>query len=300
MDTRPAKNVSAKTTYKGIGAARAVYQGYAKAALKAKKSTAHYEGASMRRGGKGKDRSHTDLQVTFFDPLGTNQVLPREYYTTLHSTYAGIIATTAGDWTGGALAPLNMVSNDAYRPFANWTPTWFSWVNGVSPTALSATNYSTLLSASLYTKCIVLATEIKITFSQSDTSNNDSLYVTLTPTLDNVSLGPPQDVVEAWKQPFTKSKTILCIKDKPQPIKCYTDWGDFLGYDRKVFEQDTENAWSSGVTAGGVYTSPSTFVYTTLNINMCDEAAPSLALPYELSVKHYVRYYDFTDANITP
>lgn len=296
------KNVVQKKS----SASKTPSKGYAKAASSRPSPAAIME---KGHGHKGTPRrSHhersaggrTNPQITLFKPDGTNQILPREYLTKLRTTYAGIFTVAAFGAATGSITDVEFNANDPYRPFSGMATSPVTWMNGATPATLAATNFGVLCSAVLYNSCIVLATKMRIDFTPSGISANDSIAVALTPCINNVN--PPATYELAVKQPFTKSKVIRSIGagQGENSIELTVDWADFIGIDRKTFASDPSGNFSAQVTPAGAFSSPTKLFYFVFNMNTVDLLQPAQPMPFQVQYTHYVKFYDFTDMIVSP
>lgn len=220
-----------------------------------------------------------------------NALFPTTWVTKLRSRYSG--AFPVGTMAGGVLN-IPIRGNDAYRPFFGFpTAASTTWMNGVSPLALSATNFEQLCQVDYYQACIVLATKIVLYMNPAD-NNSDAVIATITPT-NTLSGANPATVTDAMKQPFTRFKEFHGQGSGPVPLKFFIKWSKFLGVSSKVYANDAQSVYSHFYNS-----SPTNALWTVINLATLDCVAPFSPMPFTYCVTHYVKFFKFSAAQIIP
>lgn len=304
MSAKPRKNVAKKVVRKVSTPRSAVQKATSRPRaqeleaeqLKSRKNVGHHR-TSGRSHHKRDERSYTNTEVARFNPRGTHQVLPREYFTKLTATYAGELAVGRFP-ANGLMTTIILRANDSVSPYAGAAGFGASatWMNSALTGTTQMTNNQTLLTSRLYNSVCVLATHFTLTWDVPATITNNGMIVALTPCI-NVT-NPPTDVVTALRQPFTSHRTIqnAPASDSDATVSLYVEWSKFIGDDPGFYS--SYPSYSGSVDGGGTYFAPTTSFSIVLNAGMMDQVAPSGPLPFTMKTTMYVKFYDFTNALI--
>jgi hypothetical protein len=193
-------------------------------------------------------------------------------------------------FSAAGLLQIPLVGNSAYLPLANMPGANVTWMNAMSPIGSDAYQFTYLCNVNLYERCIVKKTTLEWQFNPSDTSANDGIIVTVTPS--NTAAGAdPANTQTAMKQPYTKYKEIRALGSTSPKFSITIDWAKFLGLTDHDFENDPSNSWSH------VYNGlPGGLLYLVTCINTLDCVQPTATIPFTVNMIHHVKFFEFDAA----
>lgn len=246
--------------------------------------------APRRRTTRRRKTSHrskvvANRSIIWKSPSG--QFLPQRYFAKLHVKVAGYFTVAGAVPIGFNSTQANKVSvvlnYGATSPFTN-----FGATNGLSGatnfSTISPVGYNTLAAQHLYQQSQCLAAKFKMRLLPSATVANDNVWLSLTPTVNQVS--NPGTINNAIDQPYSKIQLFKGTTGE-YPCKLFVPFAKFLGVKKEVFENDiVGTAWSSAYNAV-----PTQTINCVINLNMADGVAPSASIPFEMDLTQYWKFY---------
>lgn len=218
-----------------------------------------------------------------------NAILPREYYCKLRSHYD--MSLSVAGFTTGHYPVFPVAANDAYRPFGNFPSINVTYLDGISPLIRTSTDLGVLCNLQHYLRFQVLSTKTIIKSSTSPLVS-DMIAISITPSITSPGT-VPATLSSAMAQPYTCYKEFAGTNLGGRKLVCYTDHAQFLGIDKRIFRNDEALAFS-----GSYNGSPSTNVFHVINVQTLDLINPTLAVPIQVEVEQWVRFFDFTSGQV--
>jgi len=130
-----------------------------------------------------------------------------------------------------------------------------------------------------------------IRISPASSTGNDTITVAATPCIVNSA---PTNLATAVDQPGTKVKIFHPSQgNQDGKLTLYTKWHKWFGIDKKVYDNDTAGLYNAIYNAA-----PTNGAYYVLNLQMNDAANPTGAIPVEIDLTAYVRFYGLVAASL--
>jgi len=257
-----------------------------------KRSTARRRKPSTRYSKKKRTYKRHLKDVIHYNPKNTNAILPREYFTTLTTKVSGTLAIAAFSASGQFnSADMNLDATNVVTPFRDFPgAATIVWLDGVSPLTLPATAAEQLFGPAAYVKLLVYKTQVTWRIAPSVTSQNDSMMITLVPTLNNTN--PPGSAHAAYKQPFMKFANFRSVGNS-EVLKMTVSWPQIIGISMKDYLDDIEDLYANTVTTAGVYAVPSRPCFINTVIQSLDNTAPSNVVPFTYTIKHWIKMSEY-------
>lgn len=216
-----------------------------------------------------------------------NLMFPSEWFGKIVTRVKmSLAAATPAPWTasGGLLVYVN--ANSCIQPFQNITATGITYLTGYS-SATVPVGFSKLCNANMYFRYQVTAFNLQVRADPA--ALGDSVLVAVTP---SGGATVPANYAASEGQFMTKNKLFQSSRGQNNKLSCFVDISKYYGVDKKIFNNDAENSWSSSYNAA-----PANIVTAVCNLQMSDNLPPSVVMPFEMQLTQYIRFFDFSAAN---